>query len=43
MMDRFDDYLDCMVPEVSSFEVWLDEHEEYEGIYHLCPGCGSDS
>ena len=43
MMDRYDDYLGCMVPDVSSFEAWLGEHEEYEGNYHACPECGSDS
>lgn len=43
MMDRYDDYLGCMVPDVSSFERWLGEHEQYEGNYHACPECGSDS
>lgn len=42
-MSRYDDYLGCMVPNVSSFEAWLSEHEEYEDNYHACSGCGSDS
>ncbi|MCS5808850.1 hypothetical protein LNO89_23705 [Klebsiella pneumoniae subsp. pneumoniae] len=42
-MDRYDDYLGCMVPNVSSFEAWLGEHEEYEDNYHACSDCGSDS
>ncbi|MEQ0227605.1 hypothetical protein ABLV17_07455 [Klebsiella sp. CN_Kp091] len=42
-MGRYDDYLGCMVPNVSSFEAWLGEHEEYEDNYHACSDCGSDS
>lgn len=41
--ERYDDYLGCMVPDVSSFEGWLGEHEKYRGNYHACPECGSDS
>lgn len=42
-LERYDDHLGCWVPEVSSFEAWLRDHEELDGDYRACSDCGSDS
>jgi predicted RNA-binding Zn-ribbon protein involved in translation (DUF1610 family) len=39
----YDEGFDCWVPDITSFEQWLNDHEHLDGNYHACPDCGSDS